>query len=86
MKKLEVDKTYILKEFWGGGKELARVSQVKGIFRKRYKVHVWGIHPNGTHDWPNGNVSSYENWLSADEVKKAKPYGEDDNDSQTDKL
>lgn len=71
MKRLEIGKVYIIERLEFGNAVLARVTQKKGLIFKRYKAMVWGVDNNGIHQWPNGSVSAFENWLTRADVKGA---------------
>lgn len=67
MGKIEIGQTYRLHSYQNGY-ELARVVDVKGRFFKKYLCHIWGITKDGRHEWPNGNVSYYVNFVSSKDL------------------
>lgn len=71
MKTLELGKTYIIETLPSGCKTIATIIKKKGVFRKRYKAMVRGIYTNGRHDWPNGEIFYYENWLTKEHIENA---------------
>lgn len=68
MSKISVGDVYIIHEYLNGEKELAKVIEIEGRFFKKYKCMVWGVHADGSHHWPNGSVSYYENYVNKNEL------------------
>lgn len=70
MSKIKVGDVYIVHTYLNGEKELAKVIEIEGVVFKKYKCMVWGIRGDGSHHWPNGSVSHYENYLSKQDLTR----------------